>query len=207
MPARHGFHSGVLYCALAAGLVFFANLKLPSVVVGTDGIHEGLGTIRRGNCQSIKTMDTVLHLLINVLSTALLSASKYYMQFHSAPTRRDIDGAHCQYSWMHVGVPSISDFWHISWARKTFWIMLLFSSVPLHLIYNSAIFTTLSGQEVSVSAVSNNFIKGASYEVPAGAFDPTNITVTDPNFGNLDPQDISRKLSNHQKVRSFFEQT
>ena len=47
-----------------------------------------------GDCQQMKTIDTVSHLVINVLSTLLLGASNYAMQVLSAPTRENIDKAH-----------------------------------------------------------------------------------------------------------------
>ena len=47
-----------------------------------------------GSCPKTKTTDTVVHLIINVLSTLLLGASNYAMQVLVAPTRENIDAAH-----------------------------------------------------------------------------------------------------------------
>lgn len=37
-----------------------------------------------------------MHIIINILSTALLAASNYVMQCLSAPTRPDVNEAHTQ---------------------------------------------------------------------------------------------------------------
>jgi hypothetical protein len=80
----------------------------------------------------VKRLDLWLHLLINLLSTGLLMASNYCMQLQAAPTRADIDRAHARGQWLDIGVPSLRNFGKIGRWRKFTWLLLAFSSLPIH---------------------------------------------------------------------------
>ncbi|KAL2166979.1 hypothetical protein VTG60DRAFT_1902 [Thermothelomyces hinnuleus] len=104
-------------------------------------------------------MDTGIHVLINFFSTILLAGSNYCMQILSAPKREQIDGAHRESRWVEVGVQSVRNvFRAISSGNALLWILLSLSSLPLHLSYNSAIFTSISINEYSVTVVPSSFI-------------------------------------------------
>ena len=113
-------------------------------------------------------MSLWLHFVINVLCTALLSASNYCMQCLSAPTRQDIDKAHAQKKWLDIGIPSVRNLRSITWKHITLWWLLAISSIPLHLMYNSAVFDTLSTYEYNAYLVSEDFLSGAPYNFTAG---------------------------------------
>lgn len=91
--------------------------------------------IYEGNCEWVGSVDTALHILINILSTGLLGASNLCMQLLVAPTREEIDGAHRQNKWLDIGVPSIRNLLRIKWQRVTMWACLALSSIPLHFMY------------------------------------------------------------------------
>lgn len=86
-------------------------------------------------CSSIEDLNKWGHLLINVLSTILLSGSNYCMQCLSAPTRSDINASHALGRWLDVGVPSVHNLRWISRKRLYMWMILGLSSLPLHLLY------------------------------------------------------------------------
>lgn len=94
-----------------------------------------------------------LHLIINILSTLLLGASNYSMQCLSSPTRSEIDKAHRQKLWLDIGVPSVRNLRRISASRIALWWLLAASSIPLHLLYNSAVFSSLYSREYKVFVV------------------------------------------------------
>ncbi|KAJ5859232.1 hypothetical protein N7534_004509 [Penicillium rubens] len=56
----------------------------------------------------------------------------------------DIDRAHSRGKWLDIGVQSTWNLGHIPRIKLFLWICLAFSSLPLHLMYNSTIFQTLS---------------------------------------------------------------
>ena len=162
---REGYHFGVLCCALAAGTVLLVNIIVTVVVDTKYGISDGFVTLQDGDCDETKRLDLWLHLLINALSTLLLGASNYSMQCLSAPTRQDLDAVHHRNKWMDIGVPSVRNILRISWPRRLLWCLLVMSSVPLHLIYNSVIFASTSISEWNAFGVTSDFLTGAPFNV------------------------------------------
>lgn len=141
------------------------NLTLTIWASRHYGVQDGLGTIREGSCSETKNLAMWIHLGINVLSTLLLGASNYTMQCLASPTREDINRAHGQSVWLDIGTPSIRNLLRISRSRISLWWLVAISSVPLHLMYNSAVFTTLSAQEYNVFSVTPNFLTGAPFNI------------------------------------------
>jgi uncharacterized protein DUF6536 len=93
------------------------------------------GTISQGSCSSIRNLDSLAHLAINIMSTILLGASTYCMQIIVSPTRVDVDRAHQARRWFDIGVPSWRNLGMIPHYRRCFWLLLGLSSMPLHLLY------------------------------------------------------------------------
>ena len=151
------------FCAGLSGTVFLINSILTLWASKSFGVNAGAGTIQHGDCHQTKNLSLWLHLAINVLSTALLSASNYTMQCLSSPTRQDIDKAHAQNNWLDIGVPSVRNLRRITWKRIILWWLLAITSLPLHLLYNSAIFDSLSTHEYDVYVVSREFLSGAPF--------------------------------------------
>lgn len=108
------------------------------------------------DCDRVKKLSTGVHLLINILSTLLLAASNFAMvsssripiplaleygaerplqQCVGSPTREDVDRSHTRNEWLDIGVPSIRNLSRIPRIRLFFWVCLVLSSAPLHLLY------------------------------------------------------------------------
>lgn len=85
------------------------------------------------------------------------------MQCLSSPTRSEIDKAHGQGIWLDIGVPSVRNLRRLSTSRIVLWWVLAISSVPLHLLYNSAVFSTLCARQYDVALVSREFLDGAPF--------------------------------------------
>lgn len=117
---------------------------------------------KREAAEGLRASHSGAHLVINILSTLLLGACNYSMQCLSSPTRAEIDKAHNKGVWLDIGVPSVRNLRRLSTARVTLWWLLAISSIPLHLLYNSAVFPTLCTNEYDVFLVSSDFLKGAS---------------------------------------------
>lgn len=158
-----GYHFGVLWCAGAAALVLIINVILTIWAVAKSGVQDGLGTLYDGSCKRTASLTFWIHLAINILSTLLLGASNYSMQCLSSPTRSEIDKAHSQGTWLDIGVPSVRNLRRLSRTRIILWWLLAISSIPLHLLYNSAVFSTLSTQQFSVYLVTSEFLDGAPF--------------------------------------------
>ena len=148
----------VSWCAATAGTVLLINTILTVCAATKYGLDDGLATIQEGSCRRTKDLSLWLHLLINALSTVLLSASNYCMQCLTSPTREEVDQAHRNHSWVDIGVSGVRNLTQISWYKVALWWLLALSGIPLHLLYNSAVFSTLAANEYSVFAVSSEYL-------------------------------------------------
>ncbi|KAI1370753.1 hypothetical protein F4677DRAFT_437391 [Hypoxylon crocopeplum] len=145
--------------------VFITNLTLIIYVSSRYPSREGVGLIYAGDCDAVKTANRYLHLLINALSTGMLSASNYCIQLQASPTRADIDHVHQRGGWMDIGVPSLRNLRFIDRWRLVSCIVLALSSLPIHLLFNSAVFQSLASNDYTIAVVKDSFITGASWNL------------------------------------------
>ena len=144
------YHFGVLCCAWTSGIVLILNITITTWAGSKFGITAGIGTFQHGNCSRSSKLGFWIHLVINFLSTALLGASNYTMQCLSSPTRAEVDKAHANGSWLDIGLPSLTNIFKVARCRKTIWWVLVCTTIPLHLLWNSAVFSSLSSYKYSV---------------------------------------------------------
>ena len=151
---------GVALCAFTAGTVLAINIFVTIWGSAKFGVHGSLVTIQDGDCSKSKKLSLWLHLAINILSTLLLGASNYCMQCLSSPSRAEIDRAHSRHIWLDIGVPSVRNLRRVSWNKIMLWWLFAISTVPLHLLFNSAVFSTTSANEFEVFIGSENLVTG-----------------------------------------------
>ncbi len=192
---------GVTLCAITTGAVLVTNLIILTWVAIGNGFKGALGTLQQGSCQKTKDLSLWVHLAINVLSTLLLGASNYTMQCLSSPTREEIDTAHRRRTWLDIGIPSLRNLKQISKGRYILWWLMALSSIPLHLLYNSVVFSTLSAQEYSVFAASADFVNGT-------ALNWTNLTNytntgTYPNMQHFQNATDWQRLDNRDCIKAY----
>ncbi len=169
---------GVALCAFTAGTVLIINLIVTIWGTARFGIHGNLVTIQHGDCSKTKKLSLWLHLAINILSTLLLGASNYCMQCLSSPSRAEIDSAHSQHVWLDIGVPSVRNLRRVSWNKVILWWILAFSTIPLHLLYNSAIFSTIGANNYEAYVGSKNLVTGVGINCSLPLFDVSNLNRT-----------------------------
>jgi hypothetical protein len=129
---RFGLFAGMY----ASAVVLAMNIAFLLYGVFThDGVKDGIATIMQGDMKSVSYTSTSLHVLINILSTTLLTSSNYAMQVLCAPTRSEIDNAHSRGHWLEIGIMSFRNLRHTDKKRAILWWTLAFSSAPLHLLY------------------------------------------------------------------------
>ncbi|KAF2971938.1 hypothetical protein GQX73_g1523 [Xylaria multiplex] len=138
-------------------LVVYASLKYPT--------RDGVGLIYAGNCDTVHTSNRYIHLLINVLSTGMLSASNFCIQLQVSPTRADVDRVHEHNSWLDIGILSIKNLKYISRWRLASCIVLALSSLPIHLIFNAAVFESRGSNDYTIAVVKDSFLNGASWDL------------------------------------------
>ncbi|CEF74722.1 unnamed protein product [Fusarium graminearum] len=146
-------------CACTA--VFIINLGLTiwsgvSLKDAADSTETSRRIMYEGTCSTTRNINLVIHLIINVFGSILLSASNYGMQCLSTPTRADVDRAHAQGKWVDIGIPSFRNLWKVSLWRVVLWWLLVLSSIPLHLLLNSVVYSSLSSYSYEVFGADRN---------------------------------------------------
>ena len=109
------------------------------------------------------------------------------MQCLCAPSRADIDKAHSRNDWVDVGVQSVRNLGRIPTTRRLLWWTLAMSSIPLHLLWNSAVFTTLGANLYQPYLVPNNFVELVTADPTLNVSATVTKYVKDPStFDRLD---------------------
>ena len=154
----NNYHFAVRCCFGTSVAVLAINMGFTLWAISKIGTQTTYGEIYKGDCSTAKKTVFWLHLLINALSTIVLAASNYCMQCLSSPTRKDIDKYHAKGIHLHISVPSYSNLRRISASKCILWFILAFSSIPLHLLYNSAVFLTVGTRSYTVYQLSNTLL-------------------------------------------------
>ncbi len=122
------------------------------------------------------------------------------MQCLSSPTRNEIDKAHSQGIWLDIGVPSVRNLRRLSTTRIILWWLLAFSSIPLHLLYNSAVFSSLCTRQYNVFVVSSEFLDEAPFDAFSIDYD-SNLTELLQDYQNNQTSLV--KLENKECVEVY----
>jgi len=154
-----GWRFSVLLASAMTCFVLLTNCVAAIAIHSKYGTHEGVSTAFEGDCETANTWSLGLHIAINILSSLLLSASNYTMQVLNAPTRSECDKVHSQGGWMDIGITSLHNISRITWPRRVLWLLLGFSSVPIHLFYNSAAFKTIDSNQYDIVVATPLYLK------------------------------------------------
>lgn len=229
---NRGWIKGVRLCAWGLSAVLCINIILTTIAaILAYARNNAQGFISapvyQGKCSLSKHWATGLQLLINILSTAMLAASNYCMQCLVAPSRKDIDNAHRERTWINIGIPDITGFlFTVKGRRKWLGIILLLSSLPIHLMfvshsvcwfvsttnniaysYNSATYYTLGPSVYGVAIVQANQTSGTN-RAPSRDLDDQicsgmNFGVDIPNVGSPGWDNDLEKLSKRDCLNAF----
>jgi hypothetical protein len=128
-------------CFICSIAIFITNLVTLCIMQFSPSYEtdaEGLVSMHKGDCTSIRQINIALHFLINLLSSALLAASNVTMQLMAAPIRAEVDITHQKDTdYYDVGILSFRNLWKTPWRRKLVCVLLICSSLPLHFMYTS----------------------------------------------------------------------
>ena len=134
-----GWRFTVFSGAVLSSLVLLVNL-IPTLFAMFKNSNDerdrkdGAYTLYKGRCDLAAKFNLGSHILINDLGSMLLAASNFSMQCLSAPTRAEIDKAHAQKTWLDVGILSLRNLRWTKPSRMACVILLVLSSLPLHLM-------------------------------------------------------------------------
>jgi hypothetical protein len=178
----NGWRGGVLAAATSASLVLLINLIFTIWAGQTSKSGLRIGILYEGECGTVRHADSWLHIAINAMGTILLGASNYTMQCLSSPTRNEIDAAHSKGRYLDIGLPSLKNLSGLK--KKVIFMFLVLSTVPLHFLWNSAVFTTTQNLDYNVYVVTPSFLNQSTvdcsqnasmyYEPPLTSFPSSN---------------------------------
>jgi len=88
----------VLWTCFALTVAVFSTNLILTLLAWTrlEPAVSGVATILHEDCTRVARYDTILHVLINALSTLLLGASNLSLQLVVAPTREEVEAAHAK---------------------------------------------------------------------------------------------------------------
>ncbi|MCJ1263852.1 hypothetical protein MMC22_003722 [Lobaria immixta] len=186
-PHFVGWRFGIISGSVSVFVVLVLNLSFTLWTLSRGGIENQRGILHDGDCDEVRKLNIVAHLIINIFSTVILASSNYCMQCLSAPTRAEINKEHAQGKWLDVGIPSLRNLRRISRKRALLWILLGVSSLPLHLFYNSVIFASISTNIYEIVSVNREFIDATSLE------------------GVNRPNSVNRQKSDNDTISSLYQ--
>jgi hypothetical protein len=129
-----GWRVGASYFALGALISLMLHIILAIWIPTLDSFHNGISVLWTGNCQTAGTYNTILRAGTTAIATLLIGESNYCMQCLTAPARKDLQTAHNKGIWLDVGVQSIRNLKIIKEYKAVLWLLVVISSIPIHLL-------------------------------------------------------------------------
>ncbi|GIZ48253.1 hypothetical protein CKM354_001132100 [Cercospora kikuchii] len=154
---RAAWRVTVLYGIGVAVFVLVTNIVVLAWANISFPLSGGIATVYTGPCKTSRIITIWVDLAINGFSTLLLAASNNCAQILSSPTRAEITSAHSRMKWLDIGVPSVRNLAAIPRWRACLWAVLFASSIPLHFMYNSSIFSARQANDWNAFAVTADF--------------------------------------------------
>ena len=208
----HEWKGGVVFCFGLATFVLVLNVVLTiyAATKSSTSFHDVQtisGTVYQGQCSTARQWNTGIHFMINALSTLLLGASNYCMQSLGSPSREDIDRAHSRKVWLDIGIPSIRNLRTLGRRQVILWSLLALTSLPIHLLYNSTVFSTVGTNEYNVviaSSQNTSFPLDSTWTPPNynGCFEYyTGLSIQD--FPTTKDGQYWQRLSNQECISAY----
>lgn len=123
-----------------------------------------------GECGKASRLDVILHLFINIIATAVLASSNFFMQILSSPSRLEVDKAHANLQSLDIGIPSVKNIEFLSPFKLACWLGLFITSIPIHLFFNSAIFETdFRGSKWGLTIATEAFTQDITFYPPGAS--------------------------------------
>lgn len=164
-----GWRKTAVVNTIIVGLFVIANFSTLIWSISKSGVL-GTNVFSQGDCDEISRLNTFLHLLLNIASSLIIASSNFFMQVLNSPTRAEVDRAHARQHWLDIGVPSLRNVLNVSPYKSLAWALFSLSSLPIHLLFNSSVFTVdYNGSEWSMALVSESLLHGEPYAIPGAA--------------------------------------
>ncbi|KAK5991490.1 hypothetical protein PT974_09773 [Cladobotryum mycophilum] len=146
--------------SIIAFAVIVANLGLCLwAILARPPDFRGIGTVYLGDCGLVTRIDSIAHLVLNLISSLFLGAGNYCMQILVAPSREEVDRAHATGHSMDIGLHSMRNLRRIDVRRVALWAAIGFASILLHLFWNAAVFASLPFVPYPIAITTSDFLR------------------------------------------------
>ena len=140
-----------LITTVAAFVVFF---KSRHDSPGNSMLSVQSVTLFTGTCDSnLHTYNLVAHFLINLFATIILASSNYLQQICSNPSITEISNRLEKYKDFRFGSNSPGNIFQQKTSLKIVWLLLVLTSLPLHLLANGIMGYAVSPIDATGQAV------------------------------------------------------
>lgn len=152
-----GWRMGTLVCLSAVSLCLIVEtiLLLAALSVSMGGFGSGL--LYKGSCSRVKNLTIWLLFPLNIVATVLISTSNYVMQVMAAPDRKEVDYAHSLATSITIAGMRFRNLQFGGRPRRLIWWILGISSLPIHVLLNSAIYGSVQASDSGVLVVNDDF--------------------------------------------------
>ncbi|KAH9229926.1 hypothetical protein K456DRAFT_1844038 [Colletotrichum gloeosporioides 23] len=181
-------------------ICFLVLLSILIAAISKTGNVAQVWKFYTADCRSRSSSvtNTMLHLLLNILSTIILASSSFFMQVLNSPSRKEVDETHATGDWLDIGIPSWRNAFRLSRFKLWSWIIFFLSSVPIHVFFNSSIFQVDSRMgDFHLTIATDSFVKGGPFFLPGASL------YTDDLFSNYTRHEWSSDLPPFGDQRSF----
>ncbi len=110
-----------------------------------------------GSCSVATRWTPWTALVLNFIATLTMSSSNYVMQCLSSPSESELRQAHKNGRSLQLGASSPSNFTYLSCRKTTLWWLLGLSSIPVHLLLNSAFYSALQTNNYGIAVVTSDY--------------------------------------------------
>ncbi|KAK5062496.1 hypothetical protein LTR84_004569 [Exophiala bonariae] len=171
----------LLSCVL---LIFCLSIECALLIAANafqnEMYQEGYQNVLwEGSCTITKRWTTFASLVINFIATLTISSSNYVMQCLSAPSERELAIAHDNGRSLQLGVSSPSNLRWLSGQKVFLWWLLSLSSIPVHLLLNSALFSSLQANNYGIAVLTSDYNDTSLWTSCSPSNSNYNVTLSD----------------------------
>ncbi|KAK1971475.1 hypothetical protein LY78DRAFT_100087 [Colletotrichum sublineola] len=178
---KSGWRAGVALNIIIGFLILIIAIVCLVLALVVVGMVRGESRLFKGDCAAAREIKIGIFVAINVIAVVLLSVANYVFQVLSSPTRTEVDMAHNEKRWFHIGIPSFRNLRFVSKPRVVVAAIILLAAVSTQVIYNAVIFSAQSAFDRQVVLVTRDFLTPGQFsnasETNAGGLSRTDILI------------------------------
>uniref|UniRef100_L2GAD5 DUF6536 domain-containing protein n=1 Tax=Colletotrichum fructicola (strain Nara gc5) TaxID=1213859 RepID=L2GAD5_COLFN len=193
---KSGWRAGIAVNIVIGFIILIVAIVCLVLALVVVGMVRGESRVYEGSCSKADEIKIGLSVAINVIVIILLATANYFFQVLSSPTRTEVEMAHEEHRWLHIGVPSFRNLRFISKPRVVMAVIIMMTAVSTQVMsvitivyfqvrvltvirYNAVIFTTMPGFAHQILFVTPSFLSSGQF---------SNASAT--NAGGLSRSDI-----------------